>query len=214
MGTKIIYQDTNQEVQLSKDNVAVITARELERSALLPEHPTANGFINDSVILNPRRVVIEGQISNVNDYFDSEESTADSYRLEYEALFEALLTSEELVVIQAHNRQYSNMRLESFNVSDTIDGFRFTSTFKEMFFGTSKKVKSTTQSAQKKKVSANNPKKQATSNTSATTNKNTSATTNKTNAGTGTTVKNPQAIERKKSVLFQGKEFFKNLLGG
>lgn len=214
MGTKIIYQDTNQEVQLSKDNVAVITARELERSALLPEHPTTNGFINDSVILNPRRVVIEGQISNINDYFDSEESTADSYRLEYEAILESLLTSEELLVIEAHNRQYSNMRMESFNISDTIDGFRFTSTFKEMHFGTSKKVKSTTQSAQKKKISVSNPKKQATSSASATTNKNTTATTNKTNAGTGTTVKNGATIEKKKSVLFQVKEFFKNLLGG
>jgi hypothetical protein len=159
MGTKVIYQDSGQEVLFSKDGVVAITSRNLQRQVSLPEHPTINGFINDSIVVEPREIVVEGVVSNVNDYFGEERNTSESYRLDYESKLEAILTSNELLVIETHNRQYFNMRLESFTFDDEIDGFKFSCTFKEMNLGQTKEVKTT---KVKKPVSLTNSKRQST----------------------------------------------------
>lgn len=186
MGTKVIYQDSGTEVLLSVDGQIAVTSRELERRVIIPNHPTTSGFVNDSVILEPRKVLVEGTVSNVKDYFGEASSTADSYRLLYEGKFEDLLTAKELVVIEAYNRQYSNMRLESYSFTDNIDGFDFTLNFVEMNLPTSKKVKSTV--VKKKPVASNNPKKQKLKPPPAkdNTNNNKGGASNNTDCGNGT----------------------------
>ena len=204
--SKVIFEN-GQEVQLAISDEIAITSREFSSETEIPEHPTINGFVNDTVIDLPKRLEVSGIVSNIKDYKGEKVPDPSAYSLKYLGLFEDLRTSKEVLTVEVNNRQYPNMRLRSYTFSE--DGtFSFTLSFQEVFYATTKKVASK-KIIKKKVVSANNPKKQAIANNKTSQTNNVKSQATKVDKGTGTTKTTP---ENKSSILKKSVDFFKGLL--
>jgi hypothetical protein len=206
--SKVIFEN-GQEVQLAISDEIAITSREFSSETEIPEHPTINGFVNDTVIDLPKRLEVSGIVSNIKDYKGEKVPDPSAYSLKYLGLFEDLRTSKEVLTVEVNNRQYPNMRLRSYTFSE--DGtFSFTLSFQEVFYATTKKVASK-KIIKKKVVSANNPKKQAIANNKTSQTNNVKSQATKVDKGTGTTKTTP---ETKSSNLYKAVEFAKKYIRG
>jgi hypothetical protein len=206
--SKVIFEN-GQEVQLAISDEIAITSREFSSETEIPEHPTINGFVNDTVIDLPKRLEVSGIVSNIKDYKEDQKTDPSAYSLKYLGLFEDLRTSKEVLTVEVNNRQYPNMRLRSYTFSE--DGtFSFTLSFQEVFYATTKKVASK-KIVKKKVVSANNPKKQAIANNKTSQTNNVKSQATKVDKGTGITKTTP---ELKSSNLYKAVEFAKKYIRG
>jgi hypothetical protein len=204
--SKVIFEN-GQEVQLAISDEIAITSREFSSETDIPEHPTINGFVNDTVIDLPKKLELFGIVSNIKDYKEDQKTDSEAYSLKYLALFEDLRTSKEVLTIEVNNRQYANMRLRSYTFSE--DGtFSFTLSFQEVFYATTKKVASKKE-VKKKVVNASNPQKQAIAENKTNQTNNVQSQVNKVDKGTGTIKTVP---ENKASMLKKSVNFFKGLV--
>ena len=204
--SKVIFEN-GQEVDLALFDEIAITSREFSSETDIPEHPTINGFVNDTVIDLPKKLELVGIVSNIKDYKEDQKTDPEAYSLKYLALFEDLRTSKEVLTLEVNNRQYPNMRLRSYTFSE--DGtFSFTLAFQEVFYATTKKVASKKE-VKKKVVNASNPQKQAIAENKTNQTNNVKSQVNKVDKGTGTIKTVP---ENKASMLKKSVNFFKGLV--